>query len=41
MNAHLYPRIIWLARHGESEDNTVGKLGGDSSLSITLSLIRI
>lgn len=30
---HLYPRQIWLTRHGESEDDIAGRLGGDSPLS--------
>ncbi|KKY18459.1 putative 6-phosphofructo-2-kinase 1 [Phaeomoniella chlamydospora] len=33
MNFNLAPRQIWLTRHGESEDNTTGKLGGDSHLT--------
>lgn len=32
-NFHLYPRQIWLTRHGESEDDIAGRLGGDSPLS--------
>lgn len=35
MNAHLYPRVIWLTRHGESIDNIHGRIGGDSSLSMS------
>eukprot|EP00457_Paulinella_chromatophora_P008917 gb/GEZN01008966.1/.p1 GENE.gb/GEZN01008966.1/~~gb/GEZN01008966.1/.p1 ORF type:complete len:430 (-),score=23.82 gb/GEZN01008966.1/:1-1290(-) len=30
---HVRPRHIWISRHGESQDNTIGRLGGDSSLS--------
>lgn len=30
---HLYPRQIWLTRHGESADDINGTLGGDSCLS--------
>ncbi|KEF60679.1 uncharacterized protein A1O9_02240 [Exophiala aquamarina CBS 119918] len=30
---HLYPRQIWLTRHGESEDDINETLGGDSCLS--------
>eukprot|EP00808_Paulinella_micropora_P005670 g72613.t1 len=30
---HVAPRYIWITRHGESEDNTRGRLGGDSPLS--------
>ncbi len=33
MNLHLEPRPILLTRHGESDDNTRGRIGGDSSLT--------
>ncbi|KAJ8269196.1 hypothetical protein COCON_G00118030 [Conger conger] len=33
MNIHVQPRTIYLCRHGESEDNLQGRLGGDSGLS--------
>ncbi|XP_048467956.1 6-phosphofructo-2-kinase/fructose-2,6-bisphosphatase 2 isoform X4 [Rhincodon typus] len=33
MNIHVYPRTIYLSRHGESEYNRVGRLGGDAGLS--------
>lgn len=33
MNIHLSPRRIFLSRHGESEFNQLGKIGGDSALS--------
>uniref|UniRef100_A0A8C9VRR1 6-phosphofructo-2-kinase/fructose-2,6-biphosphatase 3 n=1 Tax=Scleropages formosus TaxID=113540 RepID=A0A8C9VRR1_SCLFO len=33
MNIHVQPRSIYLCRHGESEDNLQGRLGGDSGLS--------
>lgn len=33
MNMHIGTRIIWLTRHGESQDNLKNKLGGDSPLS--------
>lgn len=33
MNIHLLPRSIYLTRHGESEYNRIGRLGGDSPLS--------
>ncbi|KAF7327464.1 6PF2K domain-containing protein [Mycena kentingensis (nom. inval.)] len=33
MNLHLKPRSIYLSRHGESQFNVEGKLGGDSPLS--------
>ncbi|KAK6035407.1 6-phosphofructo-2-kinase, partial [Cooperia oncophora] len=32
MNIHLLPRSIYLTRHGESEYNQIGRLGGDSPL---------
>ncbi|XP_069798389.1 6-phosphofructo-2-kinase/fructose-2,6-bisphosphatase 2-like isoform X2 [Narcine bancroftii] len=34
MNIHVHPRIIYLSRHGESEYNSSGRLGGDSGLSL-------
>ncbi|MCJ1309042.1 Fructose-2,6-bisphosphatase [Agyrium rufum] len=33
MNLHIKPRSIWLSRHGESEYNLEGKIGGDASIS--------
>ena len=33
MNIHVTPRSIYLCRHGESEMNVRGRIGGDSSLS--------
>ncbi|KAI9053916.1 hypothetical protein LZ554_002861 [Drepanopeziza brunnea f. sp. 'monogermtubi'] len=30
---NLSPRQIWLTRHGQSEDNVLGKIGGDSNLT--------
>ncbi|XP_077298671.1 6-phosphofructo-2-kinase/fructose-2,6-biphosphatase isoform X2 [Arctopsyche grandis] len=33
MNIHIVPRTIYLTRHGESEQNLEGRIGGDSSLS--------
>ncbi|KAG4301552.1 hypothetical protein PCK1_002037 [Pneumocystis canis] len=33
MNLHIKPRSIWLSRHGESEFNLHGIVGGDSDLS--------
>ncbi|KAK3104001.1 hypothetical protein FSP39_023557 [Pinctada imbricata] len=33
MNIHVLPRTIYLTRHGESEMNLQGRIGGDSSLS--------
>ncbi|CAK5268833.1 unnamed protein product [Mycena citricolor] len=33
MNLHLKPRSIFFSRHGESQYNVLGKLGGDSLLS--------
>ncbi|KAF9239651.1 6-phosphofructo-2-kinase-domain-containing protein [Melanogaster broomeanus] len=33
MNLHVKPRSIFFSRHGESQFNVEGKIGGDSSLS--------
>ncbi|XP_039617264.1 6-phosphofructo-2-kinase/fructose-2,6-bisphosphatase 3 isoform X2 [Polypterus senegalus] len=33
MNIHVQPRTIYLCRHGESEHNVLGQIGGDSGLS--------
>lgn len=33
LNFNLNERQIWITRHGESEDNITGKIGGDSSLT--------
>jgi len=33
MNIHISPRPIYLTRHGESEYNVLGRIGGDSRLS--------
>ncbi|CAH0555930.1 unnamed protein product [Brassicogethes aeneus] len=33
MNIHITPRTIYLTRHGESEQNLEGRIGGDSNLS--------
>lgn len=33
MNTHITPRTIYLTRHGESEHNLKGLIGGDSNLS--------
>lgn len=33
MNIHVQPRAIYLCRHGESEHNLHGRIGGDSGLS--------
>jgi len=33
MNLHISPRSIFFTRHGESEYNLSGKIGGDSALS--------
>lgn len=33
MNIHVTPRSIYLSRHGESELNLMGRIGGDSGLS--------
>lgn len=32
-NLHIKPRSIWLSRHGESEYNLDGKIGGDANIS--------
>uniref|UniRef100_A0A3Q2XPE9 6-phosphofructo-2-kinase/fructose-2,6-biphosphatase 1 n=1 Tax=Hippocampus comes TaxID=109280 RepID=A0A3Q2XPE9_HIPCM len=34
MNIHVAPRSIYLSRHGESQLNLLGRIGGDSSLSV-------
>lgn len=33
MNLHVAPRRIFLSRHGESQFNVLGKIGGDADLS--------
>lgn len=33
MNLHIKRRSIWLSRHGESELNVLGRIGGDADLS--------
>lgn len=33
MNLHVKPRYIWISRHGESQYNLEGKIGGDADLS--------
>lgn len=33
LNFNLAPRQIWITRHGLSQDNVSGKIGGDSDLS--------
>ncbi|XP_069169402.1 6-phosphofructo-2-kinase/fructose-2,6-bisphosphatase isoform X3 [Procambarus clarkii] len=33
MNTHVTPRTIYLARHGESIHNEMGRIGGDSDLN--------
>ncbi|ROW00720.1 hypothetical protein VSDG_03325 [Cytospora chrysosperma] len=33
MNLHIRPRSVWLSRHGESEYNLEGRIGGDALLS--------
>lgn len=33
MNLHITPRSIYLSRHGESQFNVLGNIGGDSDLS--------
>jgi broad specificity phosphatase PhoE/predicted kinase len=34
LNLHVQPRSVWLTRHGESEFNVLGRIGGDSPLSV-------
>ena len=31
-NIHIQPRPIWFSRHGESQFNASGRIGGDSPL---------
>jgi broad specificity phosphatase PhoE/predicted kinase len=33
LNLHVQPRSVWLTRHGESEFNLLGRIGGDAPLS--------
>ena len=33
LNFNLSPRQIWITRHGESKDDQIGRIGGDSDLS--------
>eukprot|EP01134_Creolimax_fragrantissima_P006958 CFRG6958T1 len=33
MNVHIVPRTIYFSRHGESEFNVMGRIGGNSGLS--------
>ena len=33
MNLHIKPRSIWISRHGESQYNLTGRIGGDANLS--------
>jgi len=33
VNFNLAPRMIWITRHGESEDNVNGKIGGNADLT--------
>lgn len=33
MNLHIKPRSIWISRHGESEFNLTGQIGGDADIS--------
>lgn len=33
MNTHVTPRAIYLSRHGESQLNLKGRIGGDAGLS--------
>ncbi len=33
MNIHFRPQTFYMSRHGQSEYNVLGKIGGDSGLS--------
>jgi len=33
LNLHVQPRSVWFTRHGESEFNVLGRIGGDAPLS--------
>lgn len=33
LNLHIERRVIYLTRHGESEDNRAGRIGGDATLT--------
>ena len=33
MNIHVLPRTIYLTRHGETDFNLAGRIGGDGGLS--------
>jgi broad specificity phosphatase PhoE len=35
INTHVQQRSIWMTRHGESEFNVLGRIGGDAALSPT------
>lgn len=35
LNFNLAPRQIWITRHGQSQDNVSGRIGGDSELTST------
>lgn len=37
VNTHLTPRPILLTRHGESQDNVRGRIGGDTAIRYFLS----
>lgn len=41
MNTHITPRSIYLCRHGESELNVKGRIGGDSGLSLRGKEVRV
>lgn len=40
MNIHITPRSIYLCRHGESELNVKGRIGGDSGLTPRGKVVR-
>lgn len=41
MNIHITPRSIYLCRHGESDLNIKGRIGGDSGLSSRGKEVRV
>lgn len=41
MNIHITPRSIYLCRHGESDLNTMGRIGGDAALSARGKEVRV
>lgn len=41
VNTHLTPRPILLTRHGESQDNVRGRIGGDPALRYILNFYSL